>query len=152
MAGLDVLAKMRALRTPLIIVWILTTVVSVNAEKLSKAKPIDSLRFGEKTASSMLIIVGGDVANPGKYHLPKGFGLKSLLGIVGGYAWNGHRSHGSPSSAQFSGAIQVFRTDENGVKRRMTYKISELQRAERKDVPLLKDDMVNFVSLRMYEE
>ena len=122
------------------------------ADPLTQPKPIDEVRFGEKTKDTLSVVIGGDVAHPGQYFLPKGFGLKSVLGIVGGYGWKGHRAHGSAKTAQFHGRIRIFRSIDGAKATKTEYKISELHQAKSSDVPLLDGDVIEFVTLRIYQE
>jgi hypothetical protein len=119
------------------------------ADPPTKAEQVDKVRFGKKSENTIAVVIGGDVARAGKYFLPKGFGLKSVLGIVGGYGWNGQRKHDSAKTAQFRGGVRVYRS-VGGRRTSSDHKISELQQAKSTDFLLLDEDIVEFVDLNLY--
>ena len=98
----------------------------------------------------MQIMIGGDVKEPGTYFLPKGFGLKSVLGIAAGYEWSHHRTH--LSRGQFAGWISIYRKNAKGETVRLRHQISKLQMADTPDVPLEDHDSIEFEAVRLYEE
>jgi len=118
--------------------------------QLSTPKKIEDIRFGSRSEDSMQIVIGGDVKEPGTYFLPKGFGLKSVLGIAAGYEWSHHRTH--LSRGQFAGWISIHRKNAKGESVRLRHQISRLQMADTPDVPLEDHDTIEFEAVRLYEE
>jgi len=122
------------------------------ADDLTTAKPVEQLRYGKQSDDTMAIVIGGDVAACGKYFVPKGFGLKSILGIVGGYGWKGHRTHDAAKTAQFRGKVRISRPVEGAKPTLLEFEISSLQKASTTDFELSEGDVIEFVAMRFYEK
>lgn len=118
--------------------------------QLSTPKPVEDLRFGVKADNTIALAVGGDVAHPGTYHVQAGFGLKSILGLVGGFAWSGHRTHIDPKRAQFAGTIEVIH--KKTPDKKSVYAIKDIQRAGFGDIELQEGDAIYFRPVILYEE
>ena len=122
---------------------------SVTAQ-LSTPKPVEELRFGVEADDTIALFIGGDVAHPGTYHVPSGFGLKSILGLVGGFAWIQHRTHVGAGRAQFAGTIEV--THKMNPEKKSVYTMQDLQKTKFPDVELQEGDAIYFRPIRLYEE
>ena len=118
----------------------------------SSPHPVEEIRYGTPSEKSIEVIVGGDVAKAGKYFLPKGFGLKSVLGIAAGYGWTEQRTHYSDGTGQFRGRIVVHRKDEAGKMQPITFKIPELQLAKTPDFELQEGDLIDFPNIKIWEK
>ena len=114
--------------------------------------PVEEIRYGVASDKSIEVNIGGDVAKPGRYFLPGGFGLKAVLGIGAGYGWTEQRTHYSDGTGQFRGRVVVHRKDESGKIRAITFKIPELQLAKTPDFELQKGDRIDFPHIRIWQK
>lgn len=118
----------------------------------SSPHPVEEIRYGIASDNSIEVNIGGDVAEAGRYFLPKGFGLKAVLGIAAGYGWTGQRTHYSDGSGQFRGRIVIYRKDEAGKTQPITFEISELQLAKTPDFELQKGDAIEVSHIKIWEK
>lgn len=118
----------------------------------SSPHPVEEIRYGAPSVDSLEVIIGGDVAKGGRYFLPKGFGLKSVLGIVAGYGWTEQRTHYDNGVGQFRGRILVSRKDASGKAQQFTFEIFELQLAKTADFELLNGDIIEICHIRLWEK
>ena len=118
----------------------------------SSPHPVEKIRYGIPSDKSIEVNIGGDVSKAGRYFLPKGFGLKAVLGIAAGYGWTGQRTHYSDGTGQFRGRIVVHRKDKSGKTQLITFKIPELQLAKISDFELQKGDVIVFPHIKIREK
>lgn len=147
MDGLDVLQRMiRAL-----FIAFNLSMLPLFAD-LTSPRPVEEIRYGVASDRSFEVTVGGDVSKAGRYFVPNGFGLKSVLGIVAGYGWTEQRTHYSDGTGQFQGRVVVHRLDESGNTKSITFKLSELQLAKTPDFELRDGDVIEFPHIKIWEK
>lgn len=118
----------------------------------SYPQPVEKIRWGKKTENSIEVRVWGDVAHQGIYHLPKGFGLKSILAIAGGLGWQEQRNHYAEGEGQFAGRIVISRLEDGKIVDRFETKLRTLQIAATPDHELLDGDVIRFPKIRLWEK
>ena len=118
----------------------------------SKPHHVEDIRWGKKAKNTIKVLVGGDVAKPGKYYLPKGVGLKSILGFAGGYAWNEQRTHYSDGMGQFRGRVRIYRKNASGNEVYYTYELRNLQMKDSTDIEIQDGDRIHFPNIKIWEK
>ena len=118
----------------------------------SDPQPVDEIRWGRETDSSIEVRVWGDVAYEGVYHVPKGFGLKSIIAVAGGLGWKEQRNHYKEGSGQFAGRVVISRIEDGKIVDRFTIKLRDLQLAATPDQQLTDGDVVRIPKIRLWEK
>ena len=111
--------------------------ISSTASLLSETESGEEFRLGSKSKNTIQIYITGDVTHPGKYHVPKGTGLKSVLGRAGGFTW--YTEHTIPKTGRLEGIVSLVRRGKL-----TKYSIARLQLAHVEDVELESDDSIYF--------
>lgn len=118
----------------------------------SSPQPVENIRWGQKTEDSIEVRVWGDVAYQGIYHVPKGFGLKSILAVAGGLGWQEQRNHFAEGGGQFAGKIVISKIEDGKIVNRFETKLRILQMAATPDQELLDGDVIRLPNIKLWEK
>jgi len=108
------------------------------SKNVSDEQSVAVNRFGVEAENTILIYISGSVTFPGKYYVPDGTGLKSVLGRAGGFTWDTHYTI-ETNNGRLSGVVSIFREGK-----RTQYSIAKLQLTQHEDVALQNDDTIDF--------
>ena len=135
-----------------LLLFVILFIANFSKADPSYPQPVEKIRWGIKTETSIEVKVWGDVAYEGTYHVPKGFGLKSILAVAGGLGWKDQRNHYAKGSGQFAGKIKIYRLQNGQLTPRFESKLRELQLASTPDQELKNGDIVRVPNIRLWEK